>query len=79
MEVLTVIPLLLYYYTPDEHTSCEDGDVRLQDGTDPSNGRVEMCQYRTWGAVCGNEWDKNDAKVVCRQLSYIPEGECLFI
>ena len=50
--------------------SCENGDVRLQDGVGPSNGRVEFCQYRTWGAVCNEGWDDNDARVVCAQLGY---------
>ena len=48
----------------DEATSCEDGDVRLVDG------RVEICQYRTWGAVCSEGWDNNAARVVCGQLGY---------
>ena len=48
-----------------------------------SNGRVEFCQYRTWGTVCNEgwgtvcseEWDDNDARVVCGQLGYSnPEG-----
>ena len=57
-----------------ENDGCEDGEVRLQDGIDSSNGRVEVCQYRTWGTVCTEKWDRNDAKVVCRQLGYDPEG-----
>ena len=59
----------------DEATSCEDGDVRLEGGFSDPNGRVEFCQYRTWGAVCGEGWDDNDARVVCGQLGYSnPEG-----
>ena len=56
--------------------SCEDGEVRLQRGTDNSNGRVEVCQFGTWGAVCNDEWDDNDARVVCGQLGYDPQGYC---
>ena len=72
MYIIDSIGLL--FTTTDEKTSCEDGDVRLQDGTDHSNGRVEFCKYRTWGAICSTGWDENDARVVCRQLSYDPEG-----
>ena len=54
---------------------CEDGDVRLQGGIDSSNGRVEVCKFRVWGAVCNDEWDDSDARVVCRQLGYDPEGD----
>ena len=53
--------------------------MRLRDGTDPSNGRVEFCQHRTWGAVCSDEWDDNAARVVCGQLLYDPKGECLVL
>ena len=49
--------------------------MRLQRGIDSSNGRVEVCQFRTWGAVCNDdEWDDSDARVVCRQLEYDPAG-----
>ena len=58
----------------EENTSCEEGAVRLQDGTDLFNGRVEFCRYRTWGTICTDQWDDNDATVVCRQLEYDPNG-----
>ena len=53
---------------------CVDGEVRLQDGTHTSNGRVEMCQNGIWGSVCSSGWDRIDASVVCRQLGYDTEG-----
>ena len=37
-----------------EQISCENGDVRLRGGIDSSNGRVEVCQFGTWGAVCSD-------------------------
>ena len=58
---------------------CEAGDVRLRGGIDSSNGRVEVCQFRTWGAVCSDGWDDNDARVVCAQLGYDPQGLYGFI
>ena len=51
-----------------------NGAVRLQDGTDISNGRVEMCQNGIWSSVCSNGWDQIDAGIVCRQLGYSSEG-----
>ena len=60
------------------NTSCEEGAVRLQDGTDPLNGRVEFCRYRTWGTICTDQWDDKDAQVVCRQLGYDLEGNIGF-
>ena len=59
------------YMCPDD---CQDGEVRLQDGTDSSNGRVELCQNGIWGSVCSSQWDDTDASVVCRELGYDPQG-----
>ena len=47
--------------------TCTHGDVRLIDGADSSEGRVEICINNEWGTVCDNLWDDNDAEVVCRQ------------
>ena len=58
----------------DNTTSCEDGEVRLQGGLDPAVGHVEFCKDRTWGRVCNERWDIFAARVVCRQLNFIPEG-----
>ena len=44
-------------------------------GSHQFEGRVEICINREWGSVCDNQWDKNDAKVVCRQLGYPESGE----
>ena len=48
--------------------SCTEGDIRLADGANNNEGRVEVCHYNIWGTVCNDRWSKNDGKVACRQL-----------
>ncbi|KAK2916401.1 hypothetical protein Q8A67_000775 [Cirrhinus molitorella] len=42
-------------------------DIRLVSDSDCC-GRVEIRYNGQWGSVCDNNWDMNDAAVVCRQL-----------
>ena len=53
---------------------CEHGDIRLVGSINPLIGRVEVCVNNTWGTICDDYWDNNDASVVCRQLGFPGEG-----
>ena len=45
--------------------------VRVQGGTQPYNGRVEVMYNGEWGTICNSGWDLNDARAFCRQLGYV--------
>ena len=65
--IMTILPLAF----------CEHGNVRIAGSSDPLVGRVEVCVNNTWGTICDDYWDDNDASVVCRQLNYPGEGNGL--
>lgn len=44
--------------------------VRLVPSSSSSTGTVQVQYNGSWGTVCSNGWDINDAHVVCRQLGY---------
>ncbi len=44
------------------------------DGTNPLEGRIELCINETWGTVCDGFWSTFDATVACRQLGFSPLG-----
>lgn len=49
---------------------CTNGDIRLVGSQAPYEGLVEVCFSGHWGTVCHDNWDSQDAQVVCRLLGY---------
>ena len=76
--IVLLAVLLVGRPTEGQTVPCEDGAVRLADGTAPNSGRVEFCDRGQWGTVCSDRWDTRDAEVVCRQLGFPSICECIY-
>ena len=47
---------------------CTPGNIRLHEGKDEYEGRLQICNNRIWEGVTSSNWDYYDAKVACNQL-----------
>ena len=63
--------LLLFETLCNEIDICnEEGSIRLSNGADSREGRVEICLNGYWGTVCSAGWNERDALVACTQAGY---------
>ena len=57
--------------------NCKTGNIRLVNGTEGYEGRLEVCINQVWGTVCNRGWGSTEIKVACRQLGYQELGMLL--
>ena len=75
--VSIIIELLghsIYLPIPPLTAACTDWDLRLVNGSQPLEGTVQVCFNNTYGTICHDQWNENDARVVCRHLGYSSEN-----
>ena len=53
----------------------QNGAIRLGGGRTRREGRIELCWNNEWGTICDDDWGRNEANVVCRQLGYLDMGK----
>ena len=63
-------------------STCNDGDIRLVNGANELQGRVEICNNNVWGTVCSNYPSPSNSEkfgnLICKQLGYQRTGILFF-
>ena len=66
-----IFPYITDPNTTVQNTTCKDRDLRLNDGANVREGRVEVCYNQAWGTICGgNVFGSSSATIFCAQLGF---------
>lgn len=53
-----------------QESDCKHGEIRLRDGSNILEGRLEICINQVWGTVCSVSFSADEAETVCRHLNF---------
>lgn len=59
-------------------SECSNGDLRLVGGSASTEGILEICLNNSYGAICDDFWDVQDARVACFRLGFTNGSFFLF-
>ena len=68
--------LLVYQDSSYPAIACEQDDIRLENGQNKFEGRVEVCDGGYWKTVCSDIWEDEEASVACRQIGFAGISSC---
>uniref|UniRef100_A0A1X7TXL8 SRCR domain-containing protein n=1 Tax=Amphimedon queenslandica TaxID=400682 RepID=A0A1X7TXL8_AMPQE len=57
--------------------NCNEGEVRLVNGTEEREGRLEVCANGVWGTVCSYSFTRAAAYIACKQLGYNDSNDAI--
>uniref|UniRef100_H2M8Q6 SRCR domain-containing protein n=1 Tax=Oryzias latipes TaxID=8090 RepID=H2M8Q6_ORYLA len=61
-------PTITHHIMESSPVGLGDGTIRLVNGKNSCQGRVEIHYQGNWGTVCDDDWVLNNAMVVCQQV-----------
>ena len=67
----------IFFFITTEPGECDDGKVRLMNGTIEQEGRAEVCVNGIWSSICGYSWSQTDGYTICKELGYDGPSEKL--